>query len=207
MKYNILFLLAFLSFSVWSQRSPMNQNEIESLKKSVVAKNQEIKTIKTQFTQAKHLSFLSNDIYSSGEMILQTPARLLWKYTDPFEYSIRFTENKIYIDDQGKKHTVEAGNHSVFSKINQLIASSISGDVFTLPDFKFQFFKETNHRIVVLIPTQKELQGFIHQVELYFTPDAIVSEVKLVETSEDYTHIVFKNQRINEKVDDAIFRF
>ena len=116
----------------------MNQNEIESLKKSVVAKNQEIKTIKTQFTQAKHLSFLSNDIYSSGEMILQTPARLLWKYTDPFEYSIRFTENKIYIDDQGKNIRSKL-EISVFSKINQLIASSISGDVFTLLISNFNF--------------------------------------------------------------------
>lgn len=207
MKHNILFLFALLSFSVWGQRSPLNNAEIESLKTAVVTKNQQIKTIKTQFTQAKHLSFLSNDIYSSGEMILQTPTNLLWKYTEPFEYRIRFSENKIYIDDQGKKHTVDASNHSVFSKINQLIASSISGDVFTLPDFTFQFFKDAHHRIVVLTPTNKELQGFIHQVEMYFTPDATVSEVKLVESSEDYTHIVFKNQRFNEKVDDAIFKF
>lgn len=207
MRNKILFWFLLCFLSVFAQRTPMNVGEIAALKNSVTEKNQSINTLITHFTQTKHLEFLSNDIVSKGEMILKAPDKLLWKYTEPFEYSISFTNNKIYINDQGKKNSMDTGNNKVFSKINHLIASSVSGAVFDDKEFDLLFFKEKNQRIIVLSPKSKDLKGYINQVEMYFTTEATVSEVKLIESSQDYTHIVFKNQRFNEQVDDAIFSF
>ena len=46
----------------------------------------------------------------------------------------------------------------------------------------------------------------IKQIELYFPlKDSTVSEVKLMESSGDYTKIIFKNKVINAKFDDSVF--
>jgi outer membrane lipoprotein carrier protein len=46
----------------------------------------------------------------------------------------------------------------------------------------------------------------IKQIDLYFPlKDITVSEVKLIESSGDYTKIIFKNKVINTKIDDSVF--
>jgi len=50
------------------------------------------------------------------------------------------------------------------------------------------------------------LKKVIAEIELYFPFDTfVVSEVKLNESSGDYTRIVFKNQQLNAKVSPSDF--
>jgi outer membrane lipoprotein carrier protein len=130
---------------------------------------------------------------------------LNWQYTKPYQYSIIFKNNKVYINDQGNKSTVDAKS-KIFEKINKLIVGSVSGNMFDDKEFEISYFKTKEHYITKLIPKTAAIKKMIKQIELYFPlKDSTVSEVKLMESSGDYTKIIFKNKVINAKFDDSVF--
>ncbi|HLF51075.1 outer membrane lipoprotein carrier protein LolA [Flavobacterium sp.] len=204
-----VFLAIFLismTLTVFSQEQKMSASEIANFKATVVKDTKNIKSLKTDFVQYKHLDFLSKDIETSGKMAFKSPNSLNWQYTKPYQYSIIFKNNKVYINDQGKKNTVDMGNSKMFEKINKLIVGSVSGNLFDDKEFSIAYFKTKEFYITKLSPKTAAIKKYIKQVDLYFPiQDATVSQVKLIEPSNDFTRIVFKNKIINAKIDDSAF--
>ncbi len=196
----VFFLFTTLFFA---QETKMTAAEITKFKATVEKESKTIKTIKTDFIQYKHLDFLSKDIETSGKMTFKAPNLLNWQYTKPYEYSIVFKNNKVYINDQGKKSTVDG---KMFEKINKLIVGSVSGNMFDDKEFTISYFKSKEFYITKLVPKTATIKKYIKEVELYFPiNESTVAQVKLIEPSNDYTKIVFKNKVINAKVDDSAF--
>lgn len=207
MKISIL-VVVFVAYcqGIFAQEKSMTASEMKTFKETTVAEAKKIKTLTTDFTQYKHMSFLDKDIVSEGKMSLKTPGKLLWQYDKPFVYSIVFKDNKVFINDQGKKNKVDLGNNKKFEKINALIMGSVSGNMFDETAFVITYFKDNNRDIAKLQPKIKEVNKYIKEIVLYFNNNQItVSEVKLIEPSNDYTRIVFKNKKINTALNDAIF--
>lgn len=207
MKISIL-LVVFVAYchGIFAQEKSMTASEVKNFKETTVAEAKKIKTLTTDFTQYKHMSFLDKDIVSDGKMSLKTPGKLLWQYDTPFVYSIVFKDNKVFINDQGKKNKVDLGNNKKFEKINALIMGSVSGNMFDETAFVITYFKDNNRDIAKLQPKIKEVNKYIKEIVLYFNNNqSTVSEVKLIEPSNDYTLIVFKNKKINTALNDAIF--
>lgn len=204
-----VFLAIFLismTLHVFSQEQKMSSSEIANFKATVEKDTKTIKSLKTDFVQYKHLDFLSKDIETSGKMAFKSPNSLNWQYTKPYQYSIVFKNNKVYINDQGKKNTVDVGNSKMFEKINKLIIGSVSGNLFDDKEFTIAYFKTKDFYITKLSPKTAAIKKYIKQVDLYFPiQDATVSQVKLIEPSNDFTRIVFKNKIINAKIDDSAF--
>lgn len=204
-----VFLAIFLismTLTVFSQEQKMSASEIANFKATVEKDTKTIKSLKTDFIQYKHLDFLSKDIETSGKMAFKSPNSLNWQYTKPYQYSIVFKNNKVYINDQGKKNTVDVGNSKMFEKINKLIIGSVSGNLFDDKEFSIAYFKTKEFYITKLSPKTAAIKKYIKQVDLYFPiQDATVSQVKLIEPSNDFTRIVFKNKIINAKIDDSVF--
>ena len=209
MKNRIYLLLGFLSIlsgTLFAQEQKMSDAEIVLFKQSVNSVALKITTITTDFTQYKHLDFLSKDIESSGKMFFKEPNLLKWQYKKPYNYSIIFKNGKILIDDEGKKSAVDAGNNKVFGKINKLIVGSVSGKMFDDKEFIVSFYKSKTNNITRLLPKDATLKKYIKQIELTFDKeDHTVIQVKLIESSDDYTRIVLKNKTLNAKIDDSIF--
>ena len=209
MKIRISLLVLFLSIfsnSSYAQEQKMSESEITAFKQTVNAVSKKIKTLSTDFVQYKHMDFLSKDIETSGKMIFKEPSLLIWQYKKPYNYTIVFKNGKILINDEGKKSTVNAGNSKIFGKINKLIVGSVSGDMFDDKEFTMTYFKTKNQNITKFIPKDAALKKYIKQIELTFDKeDATVVQVKLVESSEDYTRIVLKNKVLNAKIDDSVF--
>lgn len=206
MKNKLLFGLLFLfQLSLFAQEQKLTSAEINEFKNSVEKETKNIKSLKTDFVQYKHMDFLSKDIETSGKMAFKAPNLLNWQYTKPYQYSIVFKNNKIYINDQGNKSTVDAKS-KMFEKINKLIVGSVSGNMFDDNEFVITYFKTKDAYIAKLAPKTATVKKYIKQVDLYFPmSDPTVSQVKLIEPSGDYTRIVFKNKQINAKVDDSVF--
>jgi outer membrane lipoprotein carrier protein len=209
MKIKIFILLIFLnvcSFKSLAQEQKMNESEIVVFKQSVAVVSKKIKTLSTDFVQYKHLDFLSKDIETSGKMVFKVPNLLLWQYKKPYSYSIVFKNGKILINDEGKKSAVDIGNSKLFGKINKLIVGSVSGDLFDDKEFSISYFKNKDQNVTKFIPKDATLKKYIKQIELTFDKDdATVVQVKLLESSADFTRIVLKNKIINAKVDEASF--
>lgn len=209
MKIKIYLFVLFLCLCNWSsfaQEQKMTESEIVAFKQSVAVVSKKIKSLSTDFTQYKHMDFLSKDIETSGKMIFKEPGLLLWQYKKPYSYSIIFKNGKILINDEGKKSAVDVGNNKIFAKINKLIVGSVSGDMFDDKEFTISYFKNKGQNITKFIPKDATLKKYIKQIELTFDKvDATVVQVKLLESSEDYTRIVLKNKVLNAKIDDSVF--
>ncbi len=198
-------LFTFFVFIGFAQEQKMSNSEISNFKNEVTKETKNIKSLKTDFVQYKHMDFLSKDIETSGKMVFKAPNLLNWQYTKPYQYSIVFKNNKIYINDQGNKSTVDAKS-KMFEKINKLIVGSVSGNMFDDNEFTITYFKTKDYNIAKLFPKTATIKKYIKEVNLFFPEnESTVSQVKLIEPSGDYTKIVFKNKQVNAKIDDSAF--
>ena len=198
---------AFLLISslVFAQNSAMSSPEAKAFVTKVSSETKEIKTLQADFTQTKKLDFLDKSIVTYGKMSLKSPNSLSWKYTKPYQYSIVFKDNKIYINDQGKKSSVDAKSKT-FEKINKLIVGSSNGKMFNDPEFSVSYFKNGNFNIAKFTPKSAQLLKYIKQIELQFPKnESTVSQVNMTEASGDTTNIVFKNTKINAPIPASEF--
>ena len=205
MKKELIFILIFAFNIHFGQETKMTTAEISNFKAKVIEEAKSIKTLQTDFVQYKHLEFMSKDIETSGKMFLESPSTLLWQYTKPYQYKILFKDKKIHIDDKGKKSSFDAKG-KLFENINKMVVSTLNGNVFDEKTFDITFFKNKTHHIVKLNTKEKNIKKYIKTITLKFLIDEYdASEVLLMEPSDDYTKIVFKNRKKNAKMDQNIF--
>ncbi len=193
---------AFLLVSgiFFSQNTAMSGAEAKAFVTKVSSETKTIKTLQADFTQTKKMDFLDKNIVTYGRMSLKTPNMLSWKYTKPYQYSIVFRDNKIFINDQGKKSSVDAKSKT-FEKINKLIVGSSNGQMFSDPEFSVTYLKNANFNIAKFTPKSAQLLKYIKQIELYFPKNqSTISQVNMTEASGDTTNILFKNTKVNAPV-------
>ncbi|AZA55483.1 LolA family protein [Chryseobacterium sp. G0201] len=198
---------AFLLVSsfFFAQNTAMTAAEAKAFVTKVSSETKEIKTLQSDFTQTKKMDFLDKNIVTYGRMSLKTPNILSWKYTKPYQYSIIFKDNKIFINDQGKKSSVDAKSKT-FEKINKLIVGSSNGKMFNDPEFSVAYLKNANYNVAKFTPKSAQLLKYIKQIELSFPKgQSTVSQVNMTEASGDTTNIVFKNTKINAPISASEF--
>lgn len=201
-----MFLLLAAAFTANAQEQKMSAAEVTAFKNGVISISKNTKTLTADFTQYKHMDFLSKDIETSGKMSFKLPNMLLWQYTKPYIYSVVFKNNKISINDAGKKSAMDLSSSKMFAKLNGLIVGTVNGNMFDENEFTISYFKTTEFNISKLIPKDATLKKYIKQVELYFDKKgSMVSQVKMIEPSGDYTTIVFKNKVANAPIPDSVF--
>lgn len=199
----VLLLVSFCSFG---QERILSADEIKELKVKVKEKSETTQTIKSDFIQYKHLDFLSNDIKTEGKLAYKSPNLVKWEYTNPYKYSVVFKNNSLLINDDGKKNTVNIGSSKLFEKMNVLIVKSIRGDMFDDAEFDISYHKSKSSYIVKFLLKDVNFKKVIKQFVLHFDVKSYdVTQVKMIEPSNDYTKIVFKNRKLNIPLSDAIF--
>jgi outer membrane lipoprotein-sorting protein len=202
---NILPCLLFFMFLATQSQTKMTDIEASNLKKQVKALATSTKTISSDFVQYKHLDFLDNAIETSGKLAFKAPSLVKWEYTKPFKYAVFFKNNKLYINDEGKKSNIDIGSSKMFSQLNGLIVSSINGDMFDESKFRIQYFKTSKDRVVHFSPKDENFAKYIKTFHITFNEKGDVIEVKMIEPSDDYTRIVFNNKVLNQPIDEAVF--
>ena len=203
-----LFIICFLLFgsqTLFSQE-PLNSNQIKVFKEKVKQLDGNTRTIVSDFVQYKHLSFLDNDVKTNGKLVFKTPDLIKWEYTSPYKYSVIFKKDKLFIDDEGDKSKIDLGSNKMFKGLNKIITNSIKGNLFNDDEFSISYLKVEDHYVVIFIPKDESMRQFISKFELTFNiKTSDVTEVKMIEPSEDYTKIVFKNKARNATVKDEVF--
>lgn len=203
MKFKWMFLL-LLPYFLKAQETRMSDAEAKAFQKAVSSSAEQTQSLTADFTQTKHMSFLSKPIESKGKLSFKKPGMVLWRYTNPFQYSVLFRDNKIFINDGGRKSDVNAGSSKLFDRLSKIVAGSITGDMFDTKEFVITYYKSGGIPQVRFQPRDATLKKYLKQIDMYFDENA-VSEVKMTEPSDDYTRIVFKNKLLNAKIDPAVF--
>jgi len=201
---NIIYILFFMVALVNAQ-TKMSNAESAVLKTKVKAHATTINTLLSDFTQYKHLDFLSNDIISSGKLAFKSPDMVKWEYLKPFKYSVLFKNDKLFINDEGNKSDVDLSSNKMFKQLNSLIINSVKGDMFDDNEFDIAYYKKEANSEVHFSPKDKEFSKYIKAFHITFNDEGHVVELKMLEPSEDYTKIVFNNRSVNTPLSDAIF--
>ncbi|CAM4243601.1 LolA family protein [Zobellia nedashkovskayae] len=202
--HKILFLIFFVSLGAFAQKE-MTPTEAVALKAKVKTRADATTTVMSEFTQYKHLDFLSDDIVSQGKLAFKVPNLVKWEYTKPFAYSVLFKNETLFINDDGNKSNMDVGSNKIFKQLNQLITASIRGDMFNDDEFNIKYFKINDSSLVYFLPKDEQFSKFIKAFHLSFNAIGDVTEVKMIEPSDDYTQIKFTDRVVNKNLSDAVF--
>lgn len=201
----LLLFIGLVFSTLLSAQTEMSSEDANILRTKVKQQAETVSTITSDFTQYKHLDFLADDIESSGKLAFMEPDLVKWEYVEPFSYAILFKDQTLYINDAGNKSNLDVGGNKIFEQLNRLIASSIRGDMFDDDNFNIEYFKKDGADLVHFEPKDARFAEFIKAFELTFDASGQVTEVKMIEPSDDYTHIVFSNRKTNQRLSDADF--
>lgn len=201
---NLVYIFLFIAINIQSQ-TKMTSAEAQALKTLVKKQATTTTTINSDFTQYKHLDFLSNDIITKGKLAFKAPNLVKWEYIEPYNYTVIFKNETLYINDEGKKNQVNIGSNKLLKELNNLIINSIKGDMFDDNAFNITYFKKEKNSEVHFVPKDKKSSKYISTFQISFNNNGDVIEVKMVELSGDFTKIVFKNKTLNQPIADAIF--
>ena len=84
-------------------------------------------------------------------------------------------------------------------------ASPSRAVLFDQKEFAVTLYSEGRDTKAQLLPKDKTLLKYIKEIHLFFSPDATVGRVKLIEPTDDYTEITFTHQQLNAPIDEAAF--
>jgi outer membrane lipoprotein-sorting protein len=158
-------------------------------------------SINSNFIQEKNISFIEEKIISKGILLYQKPDKLRLEYTEPFTYLMIMTDGRMMTDNGDKRSEYDLRSNKMFSEINNLIISSVQGNILNNPDFGSAIYENTESLFIRLTPLNKELSKYIKYIDLYISKkDYAVTELQITEQQEDYTIIRFINKGINENI-------
>ena len=187
----LLFLMPFISFG----------NSFQEIKKETG----NIKSIKAQFIQEKHMKILKRPLISKGVFLFQNPGSLRWEYISPIK-SILLIHNgntKRYSNKNGVITKDSGISLEAMQFVMQEITGWLSGNFDNNPLFNATL---KQGKTIVLIPKNKSFSKMIEKIEISFSKKpGVIDFVMIYESKDSYTKLKFINQVINEKLEDALF--
>ena len=110
----VIFLIGTLVGKGQNYTPVETKTEFKALLKSASVK---MSTITADFDQIKFLSFMEEEIKSSGTFYFLKPNKVRWEYLHPSAYYLILNENKIITFMNGKKSIIDASKNKTFSEI------------------------------------------------------------------------------------------
>ncbi|MFO7829982.1 MAG: outer membrane lipoprotein carrier protein LolA [Bacteroidales bacterium] len=202
--FSILFFWSTLSAQ---EETFVKVSDINEAKANLEQLTEKISSIKSQFIQEKHLSFLTENIISKGEFYFKNPGLLRWEYTEPFEYIIVFTDKNIFIKDEDNISSFDTESNKMFSEVNNIMTGTIQGNLFNDSErFTVEYFENDKQYLMLLIPKMEEMKSMLQSIHIYIDKsDLSVAKIKMTESSDDYTSITFINRKLNTTIDNDQF--
>lgn len=180
--------------------------DVEAFKAKLKEAQQKTNTVKSQFTQEKHLSFMEDKVVSKGLFYLKKQGKMKIEYMSPFSYVVVFNGDKLYIKDGKKTTKIDTKTDKSFRQLNEVMTHSMNGEIDQIKGFESKYFQSKDYSLVELTPNQAEMQKMFEKIKLYLHPQSLqVAKLDLLEKSGDRTHMRFEQTQTNIPIPDETF--
>lgn len=197
-------MAGFLANAQYNGFSPVKDQERFRLNFTAAA--QKTISIKSDFTQEKVLSMLSEKIVSKGKFWFKKENRVRMEYTHPYQYLMILNKDKVYVKDGQKESKLSTRSNKVFQQINKIMIDCMQGTMLNNSDFKTRIFENKGQSLVELVPVSKGLKELFRAITVTIeNKDFSVSVIEMQELSGDNTIIRFINKDLNAEIQDKLF--
>ena len=180
--------------------------DLSNFKTQFAASAQKTSSIKSDFTQEKNLSMLSEKIVSKGKFWFKKSNMIRMEYVQPYKYLVIINKDNVYVKDDKKENKISTKSNSLFQQINKITVESVQGSVLNDPDFKTKVFENKGNYLVEFSPVKKEMQSLFKNINIIIDKkDESVASIDMIEPSGDSTLIQFTNKELNATIPDALF--
>jgi outer membrane lipoprotein-sorting protein len=206
-KYGICLICFFVWVSARSQYAGFTLlSNPETFKAAFTKATQNTSTIKSDFTQEKNLSMLSDKISSRGKFWFKKENKVRLEYLQPFTYLMILNAGKIYIKDGAKENRVSANSNKVFQQVNRILVDCVGGTVLSNPDFHSRIFEGPKAYLIELQPVARNLKALYQKINIFIDKkDYTAESINMLELSGDDSNIRFFNKELNANIPDPLF--
>lgn len=203
----LLFLICFYPFNWMDAQADFRPMvSTETFKNRVKEESDSLTGIESRFTQTKYIRFLSEKIVSTGIFSYQKSDKICLDYQNPVKYRIVINGNKIKIDADGKTNTFDAGSNRLMSQMSALLSACMTGNLDRLSSDYELTFKENDTQYWIAVVPQGSAKAYMKYIDVFLDKkDFSVRQLKITESSGDYTEYVFTGQKKNVNFPDAKF--
>lgn len=160
----------------------------------------DLETLISDFSQRKSISFLEEDMLSSGKFYFVKPGLMKWDQTEPESYYFIINEKEIIRFNGDKRQKIPGGSPQALI-FKEFIIGTVDGSIFKDERFESSYQLEGDKYIIYLKPIESKIAKRITEIILEFNKESLFLEsMLLIEKGGDQSEISFFNQKLNETV-------
>ena len=202
---SILFVALGLSVSAQTQLPEAQRQELMASLTEAAASMQ---TMQCRFVQSKTMAMLAEPSVSEGRMYFVSPDRLRWEYLTPYPFALLVNGERIVKVTDGKAEVLEGNSGRMYQGIVNMIMGSASGKkMFDTSAFDVVLYDDGAFWKAEMTPKRRDMKRMFSQLVFHFDKKTqVIDHVEFIEPKGDRTEIRFEGVRLNEAINDNVFK-
>ncbi|MBR5080939.1 MAG: outer membrane lipoprotein carrier protein LolA [Bacteroidales bacterium] len=204
-----ILLLALLFTSVWAQNEkPLTEAESQKVISALTQAASSMQTLQCRFVQEKTSSMLAEPSIAKGTMHYAAPDRMHWEYTEPYAFALVVNGEQITKVTDGKAETLDGKSSRMYQGMVSLIMGSASGKkLFDASVFDVTLYDDNEFWRAEMTPKRRDMKRMFSQLVFRFDKKTNgISRVEFKDAGGDVTSIRFEDMKLNEVIDDNVFK-
>ena len=193
----------FVTYGVALANATSAQADPEKVLSDLANRTRHIKSIKSDFKQTKHISFMNEQVLSTGYFTFEAPDQLLWQYTSPLLSGLSYSNGEARVWSAFEcSSPAEATKRVECSRMEENIAKMIAGHILTWVSLDVKkvtgaynvTIASESPLIISLEPKELTLESPVQKFEVEFVPTGVaVKKILFYEQEGDFTEVEFYN--------------
>lgn len=208
-KTSFLLILALFTTNIWAQNEKsLTEAESQKVISALTQAAASMQTLQCRFVQEKTSSMLAEPSIAKGTMHYATPDRMRWEYTEPYAFALVVNGEQIIKVTDGKAETLDGKSSRMYQGMVSLIMGSASGKkLFDASIFDVALYDENEFWRAEMTPKRRDMKRMFSQLVFRFDKKTNgISRVEFRDAGGDITSIQFEEIKLNEAIDDNVFK-
>lgn len=194
-------LFVFLCSGLYAQQPSVEQAFQSELRR----KNEQVNSIKCEFTQTREMSILANAVSKTGTFYFVKPGNMLLAFHDGD--FIKMTSQWFEMKTGSNVTTTSVTSNPMLRSLSSILSACVVGDFDKMSNgFAVNYQQTASEWVITLKPQRGKAASKISRIVISFDKrDMSLNELRMEEKSGDYTSYRFAQKQFNVAVDSKLF--